>query len=144
MGKDDTLFASVLSLNILDDYVYNIIYKHIYSDDKINNKFITNDLKLLIARYLIQALKEKVIDKPKNDTYKSKLLSESIDDLADTIATKREDGTYVIGSYVFKDAEDVSANLKEQLTEPLSIVDKINGLDLAFLSDRDQVAISIF
>lgn len=114
MGKDDTLFASVLSLNILDDYVYNIIYKHIYSDDTINNKFVTNDLKLLIARYLIQALKEKIIDKPKNDTYKSKLLSENIDDLADTIATKREDGTYVIGSYVFKDAEDVVAKLRNK------------------------------
>ena len=114
MDKIKTTTNFIYATDILRDYLFNIIDRLKYEDNRLLDKKVLASLKVLIMKFLIISLKEDVIEKPKNDTYKNRLVFYDVNNLADMIATKQEDNSYRIGSYSFKDAEEVIAKIRNK------------------------------
>ena len=114
MERIETLYTSVGASNVLDMYMIDIIFKDSYKLNNLLQPQINKPLKISLLKYLILSMKEDIILKPKNDTYKNTLLFSEINSLVGPIAEIAEDGKVDVGGYVFEDANHLVAFIRNK------------------------------
>lgn len=115
---------NVDKLNCLKDYykgnlefltfIMGLTYDNLEKDENILDKKMNNAARVgcLISMFL--AVKEDLVEKKENLTYDPKIFIEKLEEAANIIATKTEDG-YVINGYTFKDAPTLVAEIRNKL-----------------------------
>ena len=140
MNKVQTAILELGATGNLNDIVDNYIANGL-EDDRLLDP-ITNLLsRFELVKLLILSYKEKIITKPKNDTYKNTLLFTELESTACSIAKKLEDGRYEISGRIFEDANTVVAFVRNKIAHGDYVIsDDLQEIILA--PDGDQIHIS--